>query len=199
MAEALRTIEAALLLDHDGQAPATQGEPPDQSGDGVEPAQQQGVQAQQGSAPTLVSNLGKTKATHRDTGSVVLAQGFTTGSAPGGYTLASIELDVQNSSVNEAQRNTVRVELWSDSSGSPDSKVASLTVPDSIVQGTNSFAAPANTTLSKDTTYHAVAYSVGDFALQFNLTGIGSEDDGAAAGWSIVDQSRTTSTQDDKW
>ncbi|WP_419850312.1 choice-of-anchor R domain-containing protein [Candidatus Poriferisocius sp.] len=143
--------------------------------------------AAQDLSSTLLSNLGKDTGLKRDTGSSVLAQSFTTGSATGGYALTSIELDVANSSVTEAQRDTVRVELWSDSSNSPGSKLASLKVPASISTGTTSFEAPPGTTLAKATTYHVVVYSVGNFALQINLTRLGGEDDGKAAGWSIGD------------
>ena len=195
VAAALRELEAALQVDDDGQAgSASQSEPPEPAGDGVAPAQQL-VQAQ-GSAITLVSNLGKTTLAYWGTNAAVVAQGFTTGSAAGGYTLTSVELDVQNSSVTETERNSVRVELWSDSSGSPDSKLASLTVPASISRGTTSFAAPASTKLAKETTYHVVAYTVGSFSLQINATQFGGEDDGAAAGWAIKGQSRNAGTDE---
>ena len=138
------------------------------------------------STSALVSNLSQTAGTAVTTASETSAQGFTTGSASGGYTLSSIDLVIGASSTNAAQRATIRAELWSATTGGvPNSKVASLTVPSTVSGGTVSFAAPSNTTLSASTTYFVVIYTVGSLNLRVSSTLSTNEDSGAATGWSI--------------
>ena len=157
-------------------------------GDGVPPAR-----AQQ--TPTvLVSNIGQTPATSPlDTGSWSNAQEFTTGATSGGYALGSIEAVVGATNITQAQRDTIRAELWSATdSGSPGMKIADLAVPaHPISTGTVSFAAPADTTLAASTTYYAVFYTVGSFSLNLSGTASDSEDSGSAAGWSIANGARS--------
>ena len=134
----------------------------------------------------LVSNVGQTASTGFATDVSSIAQGFTTGSASGGYALGSIEIVSNNTSITEAQRDSIRAELWSSSSGAPGSKLYDLAVPaHPIATGTVSFAAPANTTLAVRTTYYAVFYTVGSFDFDLGNTLSDSEDSGSAAGWSI--------------
>ena len=135
---------------------------------------------------TLVSTIGQTSAGEVNTASEVGAQGFTTGSATGGYTLSSIEAVV--TSATTADRATIRAQLWSVATGGgPDSKVADLTVPSTVSAGTVSFAAPANTTLTASTTYHFVIYTVGSFNARVKTTGSNNEDTGGQTGWSVAD------------
>ena len=141
--------------------------------------------------PSLVSNLGQLTAGALTTASRVQAQGFTTGSASGGYTLSSIEA-VLRTTVSAANRATIRAELWSAATGGgPDSKLASLTVPSSIsttaTTNTVAFAAPANTTLAASTTYYLVIYTVGTFNASVAGATSNDEDSGGAAGWSVAD------------
>ena len=144
-------------------------------------------------ATALVSNLGQTRSTTFNTGATVQAQGFTTGSASGGYTLSSIEA-VAKTAPTAAQRATIRAELWSAATGGgPDSKLADLTVPSTVALGTVSFAAPANTTLAASTTYYLLIYTVGDYAFALDVTASTSEDSGGQTGWSIGDTSWYTS------
>ena len=60
-----------------------------------------------------------------------------------------------------------------------------LTVPSSAAAGTVAFAAPANTRLEPNTTYHAVFYTVGDLSLRLQDTASDNKDSGGEAGWSM--------------
>ena len=140
--------------------------------------------------PTVyVSNLGQTAhTTVYDT----LIQGFTTGSESGGYTLGSIDAVVGNAPTTQAQRDTIRVELWSavapgeTDAGKPNAKLLDLTVPaHPITAGTVSFPAPANTTLAASTKYFVYIRVTGSFALNMATTVSDDEDSGGATGWSI--------------
>ena len=139
----------------------------------------------QAQTTTFVSNLGQSGGANVDTTSAASAQGFTTGSATGGYTLSSIE--ASGAAANSSERATIRAELWSAATGGgPNSKVADLTVPSTVSAGTVAFAAPANTTLTASTTYYFVVYTVGAFNLELKATLSGNEDSGAQTGWSIA-------------
>ena len=133
----------------------------------------------------LVSNLAQTTGTSLLTGSYSVAQGFTTGSHSGGYTLTSIEAVIEAATISTTQRNTIRAELWSAASGGPDSKLYDLTVPSTVSTGTVSFAAPTNTNVSASTTYYAVFYTVGSFSMDLDVAASDDEDSGSAAGWTI--------------
>ena len=164
-------------------------------------------------AAQLVSNLYQELATQNvggqnlpislHVGSRVAAQAFTTGSAA---ILSSIHV-VARSSATAAQRNTVRAELWSATSGGvPFGRIATLTVPASLPQDGEvrirgqriirsisehgarvSFAAPANTRLEANTTYFLVLYTTGSFAFAWDVTSSDSEDKYTGpAGWSIA-------------
>ena len=165
----------------------------------------------------LVSNLNQTSTEHTDTTHTrtdpatgferVLAQAFTTGSAA---TLSSIDV-VARSSATAAQRNTVRAELWSATSGgAPNAKIATLTVPANLPQDGEirfgsqriirsisdhgagvSFAAPANTRLEANTTYFFVFYTVGNFNLVLDITASNNWDKySSRSGWSIANSAQ---------
>ncbi len=143
-------------------------------------------------ADVLVSNIGQTRSLWTAINSSIKAQGFTTGSHTAGYTLESIEFDVNvRGTLSASYLGTVKAELWSDNgSGRPNAKLADLTVPSSVSTGAVAFAAPANTTLSASTNYFAVLYSTANFAttndIQVEVTAATAEDSGAATGWSIA-------------
>ena len=140
---------------------------------------------------TLVSNLDQAVDSRFETGSITVAQGFTTGSNASGFRLSSIEA-VINNTPDAAQRATIRVQLWDATTGgqvSPRTKVADLTVPSSIATGTVSFAAPANTILDLNKTYFVVFYTAGSYGMQVSHTASDSEDSGGQTGWSIQDNS----------
>ncbi len=145
------------------------------------------------SADVLVSNTGQTRSSALpfSTNGIVPSQGFTTGSHARGYTLSSIDA-VVGTTLTATERATVRAELWSSGTdGNPKAKLADLTVPSTVSAGTVSFAAPDDTTLSKDTTYHFLLYTTGTASLEIHHTSSDDEDSGAAAGWSIADQANS--------
>ena len=135
----------------------------------------------------LVSNAGQPVQGTRGTGAQSLAQGFTTGAFSGGYTLESIDAVVSATGITQAQRDSIRAELWSVATGgTPGQKIVDLAIPaHPITAGTVSFAAPANTQIAASRTYHAVFYTVGAFDMTLHETQSASEDGGSAAGWSI--------------
>ena len=144
-------------------------------------------------AAVLVSNIDVSGA--ETTTSIQLqsvAQGFTTGTEANGYILESIEIKttVTTSAVTAEENATIKAELWSSSNSKPGSKLADLTVPSSIATGTRTltFSAPAGTTLQANTEYHVVVYTTVETLAKLTLvrTLVGSEDSGAASGWSIA-------------
>ena len=152
-------------------------------------------------ADVLVSNIGQTADTGVPTDNHTQAQAFGTGSNAGGYTLTSIEAVVVDTA-NNAERATIRAELWSaTTNGAPNAKLASLTVPSTVSAGTVSFAAPAGTTLSASTTYFFVVYTDGDFNMKVGDTTSTSVDQGGQAGWSIGSRYATgdTPATDSTW
>ena len=163
-------------------------------------------------AAQLVSNLHQTHSGGPfGTNNTLVAQAFTTGSAA---ILSSIDVVVRTST-SAAQRDTVRAELWSATSGGfPSAKLADLTVPASLPQdgvirfGSQriirsisdhgagvSFAAPANTRLAANTTYFLVVYTTGSFS--FGLDNTISDDEDkylTRPGWSIANYYTTPFT-----
>ncbi len=144
------------------------------------------------SADPLVSNLKQTADGRSSYLEAIQAQAFTTGGNSAGYNLRSIEFqlttELANPTLNTSERESLRAELWTDSSGAPGARITGLTVPSSVSGGTVSFAAPPGTTLTTGTTYHAVLYTTGAAVrLAVETTGSAAEDTGKAAGWSIAD------------
>ena len=114
------------------------------------------------------------------------AHGFTSGSAPDGYFLASIELDVAEVPTTPSD---VTVALWSATSAAsprPDDEIAALTHSTGTWStGINTFNAPPKTLLEADTTYIvSVSYS-GEGTLPLGVSFSTSADDTSAAGWSM--------------
>ena len=144
-------------------------------------------------ADVLVSNIGQSglDGNHR-VNVFARAQGFTAGTNGSGYTLESIEIQtsVTTAALTAQQIATIKVELWSSSSGKPGSKLADLTVPSSFATGAraSTFSAPSGTTLAANTEYHVVVYTTGETLETFFITlnPSDAEDSGAAAGWSIA-------------
>ncbi len=144
------------------------------------------------SAAVLVGNSEKTGSSNPNFGGQHTTIGFTTGSNSNGYTLTSIEFELSfTGSISNAERATIKAELWSSTSGRPDTKQFDLTTPASLTTGVfAAFTAPASTSLVANTTYHAVLYTTGDLTkLRFSGTLSDGEDSGAAAGWSIANNS----------
>ena len=110
------------------------------------------------------------------------AQRFTTGDNEDGYTLSSVRIHIRNFAGSDA----VRVSIYeADSSGLPDSSIYLLMNPGSIANDSfNTFTAPANATLEKETKYFIVAEAAsGSFSVSY--TSSTSEDSGKANGWNI--------------
>ncbi len=136
--------------------------------------------------PALVSNFGQERRRlDWPTNNYVLAQGFTTGNAD--TTLEGIEVSIR-ATLHAGHVATVRAELWSAAAGGePGSKLVDLVVPDVVAKGRVAFAAPPDTVLSADTTYHFVLYTTGRVDLRVVNTFSVDEDAGGEHGWSISD------------
>ena len=113
------------------------------------------------------------------------AQGFTTGSAEDGYTLASVGLYLPSAPGSATLTVSLRA---ADGDNPSTTALHTLTNPQTFVIGTNYFAAPADTVLAKDTTYFVVVSGSARFAL--GIVASDDEDSGGAAGWSIADRAR---------
>ena len=142
-------------------------------------------------AEVLVSNLSQSVAAgyqmHTLSG---VAQPFTTGSSSAGYVLESIEFTFHTAPLPDT---VMKAELWSTGTNVPGSKLADLTLPNTIAVGAVEATAPDGTVLAASTTYWAVLYYVSGDASdttllpRFSATNSDNEDSGAAAGWSIGD------------
>ena len=139
----------------------------------------------------LVSNLGQAahSAGVSATDSQDLAQGFTTGSRSGGYTLGSVELDVTGFT---GTASDVTVSIYSESGNDPNTAVHTLTTPASI-SGPTTFTAPSNAILAADTQYYVVITTAGE-DVTLSRTDSTADDSGGAAGWSIQDSGRINET-----
>ena len=139
----------------------------------------------------LVSNLGQAahSAGVSATDSQDLAQGFTTGSRSGGYTLGSVELDVTGFT---GTASDVTVSIYSESGNDPNTAVHVLTTPASI-SGLTTFTAPSNANLAADTQYYVVITTAGEDVTS-SRTDSTADDSGGAAGWSIQDSGRINET-----
>ena len=134
---------------------------------------------------TLVSNLGQSgnasvTVRHND---FDIAAGFTTGDNDEGYTLSEVTAGIA-STAGGAQPD---VSIWTaDSSGNPDSSLYMLTNPASFGNGQQTWTAPADATLEKETSYFVVFRALNG-SYGFSITSSNNEDAGGAAGWSIAD------------
>ena len=119
---------------------------------------------------TAVSNTGQTEVTTYDllvggNNSVSLALAFTTGASA--VTLSEVAASLAAVDGNAG----VKVSIWSNASGLPDSKLYDLNNPGAItVSALNTFTAPANATLDALTTYAVVfENTVSGGANKYNL------------------------------
>ena len=132
-------------------------------------------------ADALVSNLGQNHGGHVVGGTALdHAQGFTTGSAAGGYTLSSVELRFASPWPVAAPTVTVH------SGTARGTRVASLSGPATVATGVVTFTAPADTALEAGTDYF-VKVEGGARAVQFAFTHSTGEDAGGSSGWGIHD------------
>ena len=153
-------------------------------------------------AAALVGNTGQSGDAGHDLGSAGAkrAQAFTTGTSKAGYVLASVGIEFGEVSDTSSD---LEVTLNADGGGVPGDALCTLIAPASLSErSVNTFAAPASGTtcpsLVKETTYFVVVERVrvtGSGAIAVSGTASGSEDTGAAEGWSIADGSSTYSPQ----
>ena len=135
--------------------------------------------AQQGSAPettveapqVFLSNAGESSAGWTES---VLAQGFITGRAAGGYRLGSVELFLERPPAAVAPRPVVS--LHADEMGEPGERIAVLTNPESYAAGANRFEAPLPVALNARKAYHLLVNLGADPPLAFGLVFPGKAD-----------------------
>ena len=135
------------------------------------------------SGTALVSNVGQTDG---DLGTLISydqAQAFTTGDNFGGYALTSVEIQTTGSPT----LNALTVSIRSDSSGSPDASLGTLTNPGSVASdGIATFTASgAGIDLERETTYFVMVDVTSGTTGNIQNTASDAEDAGAAANWSI--------------
>ena len=141
-------------------------------------------------ADVLVSNTMESSSGNTNLSFFDLAQGFTTGPNPSGYTLTSAGVSFTGSSSPDAA--TVKI-----ATGTPSAPtvVATLTSPSPLTpRAINTFTAPAGTTLDADTTYYMLIE--GTSALVDNAH---STDESGAAGWSIANTNWSKSKPNGSW
>ena len=153
-------------------------------------------------AAALVGNTGQSGDAGHDLGSAGAkrAQAFTTGTSKAGYALASVGIEFGEVSDPSSD---LEVTLNADGGGVPGDALCTLIAPASLSErSVNTFAAPVSGTtcpaLVKETTYFVVVERVrvtGSGTIAVSGTASGSEDTGAAEGWSIADGSATYSPQ----
>ena len=156
---------------------------------------------------TFVSNTGQSTATSlRGIGPTGIgsffysqAQRFSTGSNEGGYTLSAIQVQADNFE----SASSPRVSIYTVTSDNPGTLLYVLTNPATLNDNAiNTFRAPANATLEKDTDYFVVFEATGSGSnIRYDLKGTVSanEDSGTASGWSIADTSRERATNSGNW
>ena len=137
----------------------------------------------------LVCNLVETVS--GDTGAIrstrpAVAQAFTTGSNPGGYSLASVDVNVN---AVPSDTSGISVAIYTQSGSDPGSAVHTLQKPASFGAGVMTLNAPAGATLDADTTYFVyISNTRSDAGFALNKTS--SNDQTGETGWSIADEGR---------
>ena len=130
-----------------------------------------------------------------------VAQAFTTGANPDGYTLESIELNIRN--LPDASSDlvvSVHATAGSSNVRLPGTSLHTLTNPPVLSVGANAFAAPSDATLAADTTYVVrVRYSGGLDDFKVGQISSDAVDSGGAAGWSITSGALFILVAFDEW
>ena len=145
---------------------------------------------------TLVSNLDRLSTLKPAYG--IYAQSFRTGAHTAGYTIRSVQVRLAAGSVTSSTKTSVLIRQ--ERNGEPGALVTALTTQSPLVDGVNTFAAPANTILNPQTNYFVtvneatppptgapvgVPFVAGPRAV-YELTG--SREQSGADGWSIDDK-----------
>ena len=156
----------------------------------------------------LVSNIGQSDGGRGAWGNDY-AQAFTTGSESTGYTLNSVDIEIAGINDFSALSSKLTVTIRSGSGITPGAVVGTLTNPPNRIftsDQTLNFAAPgAGIDLAADTKYWVMVDVTGNISDQTNSGGLrntasDAEDSGAAASWSIADDSRhRTRTSTGAW
>ena len=123
-----------------------------------------------------------------------VAQGFRTGGHSDGYTVTSVEMPIL---LYPGGRTPVYTAgIWSASSGRPNTRLGTLTVPDSIVDGVNTFTA-SGIDLAAHTTYFVVVdvTTVGT-EQAWRTTSSQAENNRKAPGWTISDSAHVRAADD---
>ena len=124
------------------------------------------------------------------------AQQFTTGDNEDGYTLSSVQIYIRDFGGSDAARVTV---YEADSSGKPSGSLYPLMNPGSVSNNSlNTFTAPANATLAKETKYLVVAEATSG-SYQIGYTSSNAEDSGKANAWSINNRRHTRDSDSGSW
>ena len=139
-------------------------------------------------ATTFVSNLSAgTDESVQLVGQDPVAQGFTTGSTTGGYTLTSVDIESNESNTTR----TIAAKVCTvDASDNPTDSCTDLTAPSSFTTGVLNFTAPASATLDANTSYLVVMTPSSDSGFTWVTTHSDDQDSGAASGWSIANTYR---------
>ena len=146
----------------------------------------------QAQAQTLVSNVGQAApATHDSLLDHDQAQAFTTGGNSAGYTLRSVEIDMQAIGENAT---AFTVSIHSNNSGAPGASLGTLRNPASLASTAVHAFTTRGIALAADTTYFVVIDSVGQppgggNQLYIINTSSNAQDPERAAGWSIGNDS----------
>ena len=157
-------------------------------------------------ADVLVSNLGQAVGGGgRANDNFVLGQAFSVPSGGGDYTLTSIETKFSGGEINASEIGSLSVSVWSaDTSGKPSSSLYTLTNPASLTTNvTETFNAPANSTLVAGTTYVLVLYYNESLSITAapTLAGTksGGEDTTSTTDWTIADLAVWRRSTDTSW
>ena len=160
-------------------------------------------QIAQASHDGLVSNTGQTTTTAAGLAvgpssgnKYSQAQQFTTGDNEDGYTLSSVQIYIRDFGGSDAARVSI---YEADSSGKPSGSLYPLMNPGSVSNNSlNTFTAPANATLAKETKYLVVAEATSG-SYQIGYTSSNAEDSGKANGWSINNRRHTRDSDSGSW
>ena len=136
---------------------------------------------------TLVHNTGQTVLSSNSGN--VQAQGFTTGSDPGGYRVGSVAVRLDSLGADAAATDT-HVRIFSDNSG-PDASIAALTSPSLEANAFNVFTAGERVFLDPDTTYHVMVNRGLDTTSRVSTSLTDGNGQSSDHGWTIADDRRS--------
>ena len=126
-------------------------------------------------------------------------QKFTTGDAENGYTFSAVDVSANSFGSDSSPRVSIYA---AGPSGAPGSSLYVLSNPMTLTSGaTNTFSAPANATLAKETDYFVVFEETATSSASYllNVASAGDEDPGAATGWSIANKRYERASDSGDW